>query len=138
MRRTAFILGVTLAVGIAAGIIADQVLNAQQEPVKTKVLLKTDLAGIAGKEAIVVLVEHAPGTKAGKHYHPGHEFAYILRGSVVLEPEGKPPVTIHAGEVVYFPPNQVHDATNPSKTAPLKVLVFQINEKGQPFLVPVK
>ena len=116
--------------GIAVGGIAGQALNAQQEPVKATVLLKTDLAGIEGKEALVVLVEHAPGTTAGKHYHPGHEFAYILKGSAILEPEGKPPATVHSGEVIYFPPKQVHDAKNASKTAPLKVLVFQVNEKA--------
>ena len=138
MKRTVFMLGVTLAVGIAVGVFGDQVLKAQQEPVKATVLLKTDLAGIEGKEALVVLVEHAPGAASGKHYHLGHEFAYLLEGSAILEPEGKPPVTLQPGEIMYLPPKQVHDAKNASTTAPLKVLVFQVAEKGQPFLVPVK
>lgn len=138
MKRIAVLPSVIFAVGIAVGVLGTQILYAQQQPVKATVLMKTDLAGIEGQEALVVLVEHAPGTAAEKHYHPGHEFAYILKGSVILEPEGKPPVTLHAGQAIYFPPKQVHGAKNPSKTAPLKVLVFQINEKGQPFLVPVK
>ena len=138
MKRTVFMLGVALAAGIAVGVIGTQVLKAQQEPVKATVLLKTDLAGIEGKEALVVLVEHAPGTAAGKHYHPGHEFAYLLEGSAILEPVGKPPVTLQPGEIIYLPPKQVHDAKNASTTVPLKVLVFQVAEKGQPFLIPVK
>ena len=35
-----------------------------------------------------------PGGAAGRHFHPGPEVAYILEGSFVLEPEGKPPVTL--------------------------------------------
>jgi hypothetical protein len=44
-------LGLTLATGIAVGMIGNQLLSAQHEPVKREVLLKTDLAGIEGKEA---------------------------------------------------------------------------------------
>jgi len=45
--------GLTLAVGIAVGVIGGQILNARQEPVKRTVLLRTDLAGIEGKEQVV-------------------------------------------------------------------------------------
>ncbi|HZY30715.1 MAG TPA: cupin domain-containing protein [Candidatus Methylomirabilis sp.] len=137
MKRTVLLLGLTLAAGVMAGVIGAKTLNAQQELVKATVLLKTDLTGVEGKEGLVVLVEHAPGANSGKHYHPGHEFAYILEGSAILEQEGKPPVRLQAGNIIYYPPKEVHEGKNASTTAPLKVLVFQVNEKGQPFLVPV-
>ena len=63
----------TLAVGLAVGVIRDRILSAQQVPVKRTELLRTDLAGIEGKEGVVYRAEIAPGAAGGKHYHPGHE-----------------------------------------------------------------
>ena len=138
MKRNLIMLFLVLAVGIVIGLIMSQVLNAQQSPVKAKVLQKVDLTGIEGKEGIVVLAEIAPGTVGGKHYHPGHEFVYILEGSVVLEIEGKSPVTYKAGDTWYLLPKEVHSSKNVSATAPFKVLAFTIVDKGQPLTVPVK
>jgi quercetin dioxygenase-like cupin family protein len=138
MKRAALIVGVTFVAGAAVGVIADQLLSAQQEPVERKVLLKTDLEGIEGKEANVILVELAPGSASGKHYHSGHEIAYVLAGSATLEIEGKKPVTMKRGSVIHLTPKQVHDVKNPSKSAPMKALVFALYEKGQPIATPVK
>ncbi len=138
MKRTALLLSLTLVIGIAIGITATQVLNAQQEPIKRTVLLQTDLPGIEGKEARVILSEYTPGAAAGKHYHPGHEFVYLLEGAGVLEVEGKAPVPVNPGEVFYQPPKQVHNFRNPSTTNHSQLLVFFIPEKGQPFTVPVQ
>lgn len=138
MSRTALLLGLTLAVGIAVGVIGDGVLNAQQEPVKRTVLLRTDLVGMEGKEVLMINVELAPGAVAGKHYHLGHELAYVLEGSGILEIEGNPPVSMKPGVTFYQPPKQVHDVKNTSTTAPLKALSIVIAEKGQPLTVPVK
>lgn len=138
MKRAVLLLALTLAVGIAVGLIGSPVLNAQQEPIKRTVLLQTDLPGIEGKEARVILSEYAPGASSGKHHHPGHEFVYLLEGSGVLEVEGKPAVAVNPGDVFYQPPKQVHNFKNPSTTDRLKLLVFFIPEKAQPFTVPVK
>jgi len=138
MKRTVCMLALAVAVGIAIGTIGTQVLNAQQEPLKRTVLLRQDLVGMEGKEALVVLVEAAPGAVAGKHYHPGHELAYILEGSASIEMQGKAPMALKAGDSTYIPPKLVHDAKNTSSTAPLKVLAFVITEKGQPLTVEVK
>jgi hypothetical protein len=78
MKRTAVMLALTLAAGIVVGMIGNHVLNAQQAAATRTVLLKTDLAGLEGKEALVLTVEGGPGLVAGKHYHPGYEFAYVL------------------------------------------------------------
>lgn len=45
MRRSALMLGMTFAVGLAVGAIGTRILNAQQEPFKRTVLLKSDLIG---------------------------------------------------------------------------------------------
>jgi len=131
-------LGLAFAAGIAMGMVANQLLHADQEPVKRTVLLKTDLAGIDGKEGIVVLAEIAPGATTGKHYHPAHEFAYVLEGSLTLEVQGKPPITLKPGGINHQPPRQVHEGKNTSRTDPVKILAFYLSEKGQPLTSPVK
>lgn len=137
MRRTVFIISVTLAVGIALGGIGHQFHGAGQPPVKVTELLKVDLA-VGGKEGSIFLVEIAPGGAVGKHFHPGDAFGYILEGSMTLEVDGKPPVTLKPGDSGHVPPKQVHDDKNASQTAPLKFLVFHVAEKGQPLAVPAQ
>ena len=67
-----------------------------------------------------------------EHTHPGPEFAYILDGALTLEPEGQALKTYKTGEVFHNAAKIVHDAKNASATAPSKVLVFLLAEKGQP------
>ena len=138
MKRLALLLSVTFAIGIAVGWFAVKAASGYVEPVKRTVLLKTDLAGTEGREGVVWAIEIAPGAATGKHYHPGHEFVYVLEGAGRTSVEGKPEATVRAGEVVYLPPGQVHETTNASATAPAKALVVYIGAKGQPLVVPVQ
>ena len=138
MRRTAFILGMTVTIVMAPGGIGHQFHGAGQPPVKVTELLKVDLAGSGGKEASLFLVEVAPGGAVGKHYHPGDAFGYVLEGSMALEVEGKAPAALKAGESGHVPPKQVHDDKNPSTTAPVKFLVRHVADKGQPLAVPAQ
>ena len=61
MKRTIVILTLTLVVGFALGMVGSDVLYAQQEPVKRTVLIRSELEGIEGKEAVLFLAELAPG-----------------------------------------------------------------------------
>src|SRR5262245_12150585 len=140
MKRMAFILGLTLAVGIALGMIGAQLLNAQstqqQESFKRSPLLKTDLEGFEGQEAHMMIVEVAPGARSGKHYHPGPVLAYTLSGGGTWEGEGMPPKVLEPGTALYVPPKHVHeDVGGPSGE---KILAVFIVPKGQPLTVPVK
>jgi quercetin dioxygenase-like cupin family protein len=136
MRHTTIILSVTLAVGITLGALGDRFLSAQQPSIKRTELLKTAIEGMEGKEAIVYVAELPPGAAAGKHTHPGPEFAYVLDGALTLEPQGQAPKTYKAGEVFHNAAKIVHDAKNASPTGPTKVLVFLLAEKGQPLATP--
>jgi quercetin dioxygenase-like cupin family protein len=138
MKRTAVLIGFAFVVGTGMGMVAGQVLHAQQEPVKSTMLLTKDLSGIAGKEARVAVIDLAPGAVTGKHFHPGHEFAYVLEGVLTLTVEGQVAVTYKAGEMIHQPPKQIHTGKNGSTTAPAKVLQFLILDKGQPPAVPMK
>jgi len=137
MKRTVWILVLTFAAG-TAGLIADRVLNAQPEAVKRTVLLKTDLEGIQGTEANAFVIELAPGASTGRHYHPGHEIAYVLEGTASVHLDGKTTTTQKRGSVIHLTPKLVHDVKNPSKSEPMKAVVFALYEKGQPTTTPAK
>jgi quercetin dioxygenase-like cupin family protein len=137
MKRTGIILAVVFALGIVGGGLGYQRLSAQQEPVTRTILLRTDMAGVEGKEVVVVLAEIAPGATTGKHLHAGQEFAYILEGSLAMTMEGQPAVTFQPGQAFQQPPRQAHEGQNASATAPVKVLAFYLADKGQPLTTAV-
>lgn len=114
-----------------------------QEGLTRTVLMKKDLEADPKKEVTVFIAEYKPGAKSGKHYHPGQEFIYVLEGQGVMEEVGKPPVEMKPGVLLYFQsdpsnPAYVHEATNSSKTAGMKLVVTLITEKGQPLAYPLK
>jgi quercetin dioxygenase-like cupin family protein len=139
MKRSYWVSVTILFIGIAGGFAADRLLLAQQEPVKRTMLLQTDLEDAPGKEADVFLIEMAPGASTGKHSHPGTEIAYILEGSAAVEVAGKTvPVTQRRGTVSQLTPNGVHNVSNPSRSEPLKAIVFALYDKGKPKVTPAK
>ena len=138
MKRSAVLLIGTLAVGMVLGMLAQQGLNAQQQQVTRTILQQKDLDGVAGREVIMYRAEAVPGGAAGRHTHPGPEVAYIMEGTLILEVDGQPPLTLKAGESFAVPAKQIHNAKNASSTEPVKVLVFLVGEKGQPLATPVQ
>lgn len=128
------------AAALAAGVMGAwgiQSLEAQDKPAfKRTPLQKHDLTA-HGREGIQVIAEFVPGAAAGKHTHPGEEMGYVLEGTLQLEIQGKPPVTLKAGQAFFVPANTVHDGKNVGK-GPLKVLATYIVEKGKPVATPAK
>jgi quercetin dioxygenase-like cupin family protein len=137
MPRTGVLLAVVFAFGMGVGWFGHPRLRAQPEPVTRTVLLRADVAGVEGQEAVLVVAEIAPGATTGKHRHPGQEFAYLLEGSLRLVADGQPAVTLKPGEAFQQPPRQVHEGQNTSATAPVKVLALYLAEKGQPLTTAV-
>ncbi len=112
--------------------------SAGQEAKVTPILTK-DLAGVAGKEAVMLTVEYAPGASSAKHRHNANTFVYVLEGSIVMQVEGGKAVTLGPGQTFYESPDDVHAVSkNASDTQPAKFLVFFVKDKGAPPLVPVK
>ena len=138
MKRTAIIIVLTLGVGIAIGMLTARSLVAQPAPVTRTTLQQKDIEGAPGKEVIMYVADLVPGGVAGRHFHPGPEVAYVLDGSLVIEPDGKPALTVKKGESFHNPAKAVHNAKNGSTTEPAKVLVVLIGEKGAPLSTPVK
>lgn len=134
MKRSHLLLGVVLAVGVALGVVGSRMVSAQkpaQSPLKTgTVLQRTNLAGIKGMEAILVLRDLPAGAASGRHAQAGTEIVYILDGSVILEAQGKPPVTLKSGEAFHTVAGEVHNVKNASATAPGKALAFYVAKQG--------
>jgi len=102
-------------------------------------LLGKDLAGLPGKEGVMLTVEYAPGASSSKHRHNAHTFVYVLEGSVVMQVAGGDAVTLGPGQTFYESPEDIHSVSkNASDSHPAKFLVFFVKEKGAPPVVPVQ
>ena len=108
--------------------------GAQQSGFKRTVIQQGDLS-VAGHESVTAVAEFQPGGSVGRHTHPGEEVGDMLEGTIVLEQDGKPPVTLGPGKTFFIPAGNVHNATNRS-TAPARVLANYIVEKGKPLAMP--
>jgi len=121
---------VVLALGIPA-------LSAQQAPaVKRNVVLKQDME-IPGREAIMALVELPPGGAEGRHTHPAEVFVFVLEGTISLEREGQPTVTMKAGDAFSIAAGKVHQASNTGSGTAKLAAVF-VAEKGKPLTTQVQ
>src|SRR5262245_30494414 len=91
-----------------AGAVPITAAQAQQPAgIKRTDLQRHDLSA-PGREAYQVRVDFAPGAAFGRHTHPGEEIIYVIEGSLEYEVEGKPPVTLKAGDVLFVPAGTVH------------------------------
>lgn len=102
-------------------------------------LMKKDLKGIAGKEAVLITVDYAPGASDQAHRHNSHVFVYVLEGSIVMQVKGGKQVTLGAGETFYESPDDTHMVgRNASHTKPAKFFVFFVKDKETPLLSPAQ
>jgi quercetin dioxygenase-like cupin family protein len=124
--RLSVILGLFTVAGLAQ--------QAKVTPLMTK-----ELAGLAGKEGVMITVEYAPGMSSTAHRHNAHTFVYVLEGSMVMQVKGGKEVTLGPGGTFYESPDDIHAVSkNASATKPAKLLVVFVKEKGAPASVPVK
>jgi quercetin dioxygenase-like cupin family protein len=117
--------------------LAGGTLVAQDSTVKS--LLSKDLAGVPGKELLMITVEYPPGASDTEHRHHAQTLVYVLEGSIVMQVRGGAPVTLMPGQTFYEGPDDVHIVSrNASQTAPAKFLVFFVKAKSAPVLIPEK
>jgi quercetin dioxygenase-like cupin family protein len=118
-----------------AGVIAVQVIQAQQSGAKRTELQRHDLS-MPGREVIQVRVDLDPGHVFPSHTHPGEEIIYVIEGTWEYEIGGTP-VTAKAGDVFFVPAGTIHSAKN-AGTGNAAELATYVVEKGQPLLTLVK
>ena len=107
-------------------------------PPDVKAVMQQRLADLAGKEALMLTVTYPPGGADPVHRHDAHAFVYVLEGSIVMQVQGGPAVTLKPGETFYEGPNDVHTVgRNASQTQPAKFVVVLIKNTGAQALIPV-
>jgi quercetin dioxygenase-like cupin family protein len=119
-----------------AGAVAAHAAPPQLPGISRTDLQRHDLS-IAGREAIQVRVDFAPGATAPRHKHPGEEIVYVLKGSLEYRLDGLPPVTLRAGDVLFIPYGAVHAVRNVGRGSASELATYVV-EKGKPLVVPVK
>jgi quercetin dioxygenase-like cupin family protein len=98
-----------------------------------------ELEDIAGKEALMLVVEYPPGGADAAHRHDAHAFIYVLEGSIVMQVTGGTEVTMIPGQSFYEGPDDIHTiGRNASLTRPAKFLVVFVKDKGTDAVLPVK
>src|SRR5262245_15166520 len=123
---------------VAGGVlIAGAGLALAQIPGVTRTDLQRHDLSAAGREVVQAVVTIAPGVLAPRHSHPGEEIIYVLEGSLEYTIDGKPPVTLKAGEVLFIPDGAVHSARNVG-TGKGSELATYVVEKGKPLSVLAK
>ena len=119
--------------------IAAVAATAVAQEAKVTPLMTQDLAGIAGKEGTMVMVEYAPGGSSAEHRHDAAVFVYVLEGAVVMQVKGGQEVTLGPGQTFYESPEDVHTVSrNASTTQPAKLLAVHVKQKGAPLTVYTK
>src|SRR5687767_15007082 len=118
---------------IVGGGLALYVARAQQQGIRRTDLQRHDLS-VPGREVVQVRVDIAPGAAFGRHSHPGEEIVYVIEGSLEYEVEGKPPVTLKAGEVLFIPAGTIHAAKNVGSANGAELATYVV-EKGKPLVV---
>jgi quercetin dioxygenase-like cupin family protein len=110
--------------------------QSQQPGIKRTDLQQHDLS-VPGREVVQVRVDIAPGVAFPRHSHPGEEIIYVIEGLLEYQVDGKPPVTLKAGEVFFVPAGTIHAAKNVGSGNAAELATY-IVEKGKPLVVLAK
>jgi quercetin dioxygenase-like cupin family protein len=118
----------------ASGLLAMNAAYAQAPGIGRTEVQRSDLS-TPGREAVQVRVDFAPEAAFGNHTHPGEEIAYVLEGSLEYRVEGKPPVTLKAGDALFIPAGTVHAARNVGNGHASELATY-IVDKAKPLVTP--
>ena len=127
---------IAVAVLLVGSGLALHTARAQAPGIKRTDLQQHDLS-VPGREVVQVRVDVAPGVVAPRHSHPGEEIIYVIEGSLEYEVEGRPPVTLKAGEVLFIPAGAIHSAKNVGGGNAAELATY-IVEKGRPLVAPAE
>jgi len=67
---------------------------------------------------------------------PREEIVYVLAGSLEYQLEGKPPVRLRAGDVLFIPAGAIHSVKNVGGSNGAELATYVV-EKGKPLVVLV-
>jgi quercetin dioxygenase-like cupin family protein len=133
--KTAHILAA--AAGLVASGLALHAAAQQAGPGTRRTDLQQHDLSVPGREVLQARVDIDPGVTSLKHWHPGEEIVYVLEGTLEYQLEGKPPVTLKAGDVLFIPARVAHTAKNVGSGNGAELATYVV-EKGKPLVVVVK
>jgi quercetin dioxygenase-like cupin family protein len=110
-----------------------------ETPGTTKVteLLRQPDAADPQRETILVRLDLPPGATSKPHRHPGSVTGYVVSGEFDFQVAGQPLQHLKAGDHFYEGPGAEHLVSrNPSTTTPAEVIVFMVQPKHQPLVLP--
>lgn len=139
--RSNLVLGIALFAGLGAGIsnpsLAQQHGAAASNIAKPNLVLQQVVEGLPKDDKQTVRVMTAtlkPGDKTPYHTHRFPVTVYVLEGVFTLELDGRPPLTVKAGEAMVEPPKVPMTGYNRSATETTKVVIFYVSTNDTPFL----
>jgi quercetin dioxygenase-like cupin family protein len=103
-----FILALALTAGSPPGAVGAPPLG---QGISRADLLRNEL-NIGTQDAIQARVDFEPGASAVRHRHPGVELVYVLSGTFEYRLDGRPAVTLRAGDTLFIPAGTVHAVRN--------------------------
>lgn len=133
MQRTLILATVAALVsftGLAQA--ADAQAMSWQQGLSRTDLIRQDL-GAADREVIQARIDFEPGVTAPRHAHPGVEVAYVISGTLEYQLEGRPAVTLKAGDSLFIPTGVAHVAKNVGSDKGVELATYVVN-KGQALL----
>jgi quercetin dioxygenase-like cupin family protein len=136
MKTTRILAVAALIIGSGLALHLAQAQEARMAGIKRTDLQRHDLS-VPGREVIQVLVEFTPGVVAPRHSHPGEEIVYVVAGLLEYELDGKPPVALKVGNVLFIPHGTIHAVKNVGSGNAAELATY-IVEKGKPLLTVVK
>jgi quercetin dioxygenase-like cupin family protein len=124
--KTTLILGVALMIAGSSGVPGSKRTDLQRH----------DLS-VPGREVVQVRVDFDPGYVSPRHTHPGEEIIYVLEGTLEYQIEGKPPVRVKPGDVLFVPAGTIHAAKNVGTGNGAELATYVV-EKGKPLITLVQ
>jgi quercetin dioxygenase-like cupin family protein len=88
-------------------------------------------SSVPGRDIVQVLTEIPAGVESGWHTHPGEEVGYLLAGTVRMMIEGRPTLTLTAGDGFLIPPRTPHNALDVGPDTG-RMLSTYLVDAGQP------
>jgi quercetin dioxygenase-like cupin family protein len=108
----------------------------QNSPLKRTDLVQNEIS-TPGLQAVQARVDFAPGAVSIKHSHPGEEVAYVLKGSIEYQLEGREPVTLKTGEALFIPAGVAHVAKNVGDGEASELATYVV-KKDETLVIPEK
>ena len=130
-------LALLAGLGVSNPALAQQHGAAAPNIAKPNMVLQQVVEGLPKDDKQTVRVMTAtfkPGDKTVYHTHRFPVTVYVLEGAFTLELDGRPPLTVKAGEALVEPPKVPMTGYNRSATETTKVVIFYVSANDTPFL----